>query len=114
SEKLSAMLEKILLSIPRGKVTTYGAVAKILKTSPRIIGKMLRKNKYPLIIPCHRVIRSDGHLGGYTPGGTRVKNAYLFLEGVSFLPNGRVAPTCIIGEKELSALREEHSAKNRD
>ena len=52
--------------IPRGKITTYGIIAKKLKTSPRAVGQALKRNETPIIIPCHRVVKSDGSLGGYT------------------------------------------------
>jgi methylated-DNA-[protein]-cysteine S-methyltransferase len=52
--------------IPRGKVTTYKIIAKKLNTKAyRAVGAALRKNKTPLIIPCHRVVNSDGTVGGY-------------------------------------------------
>ncbi|MDD5191601.1 MAG: MGMT family protein [Candidatus Nanoarchaeia archaeon] len=52
--------------IPRGKTKTYKEIAKKLKTSPRAVAKILSSNKNPIKIPCHRVIRSDGKIGGYT------------------------------------------------
>ena len=101
-------LEVILCSIPPGKVTTYAAIGKLLGVSPRVIGMMLKKNRYPIVIPCHRVIKSDGSLGGYSgPGGVRGKNALLFLEGVRFLPDGKVDPACILSSKELDRLIKE-------
>jgi len=52
--------------IPRGKVTTYKAVAIKLKTKAyRAVGTALKKNKKPIIIPCHRVINSNGKIGSY-------------------------------------------------
>lgn len=51
--------------IPCGKVTTYKSIAKILKTSPRAVGQALKRNPNAPIVPCHRVIKSDGTLGGY-------------------------------------------------
>jgi len=51
--------------IKKGEVKTYGEIAKRLKTSPRAVGQALRKNPFPIKIPCHRVIRSDGMVGGY-------------------------------------------------
>ena len=52
--------------IPRGKITTYSIIARKLKTSPRAVGQALKRNEHPIIIPCHRVVKSDGSLGGYT------------------------------------------------
>ncbi len=53
--------------IKKGEVRTYGFIAKKLKTSPRAVGQALKANKNPKI-PCHRVIKSDGSLGGYNRG----------------------------------------------
>ena len=61
--------EKVLnltKKIPKGRITTYKEIAKALKTKAyRVIGTALRKNKKPIIIPCHRVVNSDGTVGGY-------------------------------------------------
>ncbi len=54
--------------IPRGKVTTYGEIARALKTSPRAVGQALKRNKKLIVIPCHRVVCADGSLGGYSQG----------------------------------------------
>ncbi|HIH32017.1 TPA: MGMT family protein [Candidatus Woesearchaeota archaeon] len=61
SEKVYAICSKI----PKGKVMTYGQIAKILKSSPRAVGQALKHNPYAPKIPCHRVIKSDGTLGGF-------------------------------------------------
>ena len=52
--------------IKRGKTKTYKQIAIKLKTSPRAVAKILSQNLNPVKIPCHRVIRSDGKIGGYT------------------------------------------------
>ena len=64
---LEEKVYKKLLEVPPGKVTTYGELAKSigLKNGQRIIGRMMNKNPYPVIIPCHRVVKSDGNVGGY-------------------------------------------------
>lgn len=51
--------------IQKGKTSTYGKIAKKLKTSPRAVGQALKRNPYAPRIPCHRIIKSDGTLGGY-------------------------------------------------
>jgi len=56
---------KLLLKIPKGKVTTYGELAKKTKTSPRAVGQVMRNNKHPKKYPCYKVIMSDGSVGGY-------------------------------------------------
>lgn len=78
-------------SIPRGRVSAYGTIAaRIGKPgAARAVGNALARNPFPLIVPCHRAIRSDGELGGFQ-GGTRMKRALLELEGVRFSPDGKV------------------------
>ncbi len=61
-KKLYAIVKKI----PKGKTMTYGEIARKLKTSPRAVGQALKRNPFPIKIPCHRVINSNGKLGGYT------------------------------------------------
>ncbi len=70
--------------IPYGKTTTYGELAKKLKTSPRAVGAALRANRVPVIVPCHRVV-GKGWPGGYS-GGLEIKLKLLELEGVSLEP----------------------------
>ena len=55
----------LLKKVPKGKVTTYGALAKKLKSSPRAVGQALRVNPFAPGVPCHRVIKSDGSIGGF-------------------------------------------------
>lgn len=79
---------KLLLEIPYGEVTTYGALAKRLavesgrKTmSAQAVGGAVGHNPISILIPCHRVVGSDGSLTGYA-GGIEKKEALLRLEGV--------------------------------
>ena len=77
-------------SIPYGKVSTYGYVArKIGSTAYRAVGNALARNPFPIIIPCHRAIRSDRTLGGFQ-GGLEMKRKILEMEGVEFDAAGRV------------------------
>ena len=70
-----------LKKIKFGKTKSYGEIAKKYKLSPRQVGKICGQNKIPLIIPCHRVIRSDGSLGGFSaPGGVSLKKRLLDFE----------------------------------
>ncbi len=70
--------------IEMGQTITYGKLAKKAGRSnaSRAVGSTLAKNPLPLLIPCHRVIRSDGKLGGFSaPGGITLKKKMLELEG---------------------------------
>ena len=70
-----------LKKIPYGKTKSYGDIAKIVKTSPRYVGNVCGQNKHLLVIPCHRVIRTDGSLGGFSgSGGLSLKKQLLKLE----------------------------------
>ena len=67
--------------IKYGSTKTYGDIAKTLNTSPRYVGNVCGQNKHLLIIPCHRVVRSDGSLGGFSGlGGIKLKMKLLNLE----------------------------------
>lgn len=71
--------------IPRGKVTTYAELARRIgkPRAARAVGQALARNPLPIILPCHRVLASDGSLGGYSaPNGVRTKARLLALEGV--------------------------------
>jgi methylated-DNA-[protein]-cysteine S-methyltransferase len=80
--------------IPRGRVSTYGLIAGHLGRpgASRAVGNALATNPFPLIVPCHRAVRSDGGLGGFQ-GGPAMKRTLLELEGVLFDRAGRVAAT---------------------
>ena len=77
-------------SIPYGKVASYRSVArKIDSTAYRAVGNALARNPFPIIIPCHRAIRSDRTLGGFQ-GGLEMKRRILEMESVEFDSSGRV------------------------
>jgi len=88
--KLEEKVYKKLLEVPKGKITTYGELAKAigLKNGQRVIGKIMNKNPYPVIVPCHRVIKSDGKIGGYA-WGEKVKAKMLSNEGIK-IKNGKI------------------------
>ena len=76
-----------LKKIPKGKVKTYAEVAKAIgkPKAVRAVANAIGKNPFPPKIPCHRVIRSDGKLGGYSAkGGIKTKKKLLKNEGFSF------------------------------
>jgi methylated-DNA-[protein]-cysteine S-methyltransferase len=77
--------------IPRGWVSTYGRIAGHLGIpgGARAVGGALARNPFPIVIPCHRAVRSDGRLGGFQ-GGLEMKRALLTFEGVEVSPTGRV------------------------
>jgi methylated-DNA-[protein]-cysteine S-methyltransferase len=68
--------------IPRGETRSYGALARALGSSARAVGRANATNPICLIVPCHRVIGSDGSLTGYAYGGAR-KGRLLALEGAA-------------------------------
>ena len=75
-----------LQKIPRGSVKTYSQVAKAIgkPLAVRAVANAIGKNPFPLKIPCHRVIRSNGSLGGYSgKGGVKTKKLILKREGVT-------------------------------
>ncbi|MDC1158559.1 methylated-DNA--[protein]-cysteine S-methyltransferase [Pelagibacteraceae bacterium] len=75
-----------LKKIPLGSVTTYSQVAKAIgkPLAVRAVANAIGKNPYAPKIPCHRVIRSDGSLGGYSgKGGVKTKKLLLKKEGIS-------------------------------
>lgn len=78
-------------AIPRGRVSTYKLIATHLGVpgGARAVGNALPNNPFPIIVPCHRAIRSDRNLGGYQ-GGLAMKRALLTSEGVRFDSLGRV------------------------
>jgi O-6-methylguanine DNA methyltransferase len=72
------------LQIPRGEVRPYGWIASEIgrPRAVRAVGSALAHNPVPLLIPCHRVVRSDGHIGQYSLGGPGNKRALLAWEGL--------------------------------
>lgn len=77
--------------IPRSRVSSYGLIARHIGASgaARAVGSALADNPFPIVIPCHRAIRSDGSLGGYQ-GGLAMKRSLLTMEGVELDAAGRV------------------------
>mgnify|MGYP001772976686 CR=1 FL=1 len=81
-EDLKELVYTLVQLIPICSTSTYGDIAKILRTSPRLVGRILRENPNPIAIPCHRVVGSKS-LGGYTIKGRRApdtKQKLLILE----------------------------------
>ena len=83
--KFQLKVWKYLKTIPKGQLRTYLQVAKAIKKpkAARAVANAIGKNPYAPKIPCHRVIRSDGSLGGYSgKGGINTKRKLLKLEGI--------------------------------
>jgi methylated-DNA-[protein]-cysteine S-methyltransferase len=90
----TAFQRRVLLAehgVPRGWVTTYGRLAVHVGVpgGARAAGGALAGNPFPIVIPCHRAIASDGGLGGYQ-GGLAMKRRLLEAEGVALSERGRV------------------------
>lgn len=107
-ERCPEFQRRVLLAehrIPRGWVSTYGRIAAALGVprGARAVGGALASNPFPIIIPCHRAIRSDGRLGGFQ-GGLEMKRALLELEGVRAAPTGKVVVDRFYYEPASSAL----------
>jgi len=78
-------------AIPRGCVSTYGLIAAHVGApgGARAVGNVMAGNPFPIIIPCHRTLLSDGRLGGFG-GGAEMKRALLKNEGIRFDQAGKV------------------------
>lgn len=86
--------QRVLLAehkIPRGYVSTYGRIARHLGVpgGARAVGNALAGNPFPIVIPCHRALRSDGDPGGFQ-GGREMKVRLLEMEGGRFRKNGKM------------------------
>jgi len=80
----------MLRKVPRGKITTYGALAKATGTHARAIAMFMKYNPDPIRTPCYKVVRSDGSLGGYSGrGGVKTKAQLLMKDGIT-LRNGKI------------------------
>ena len=83
--KFQIIVWKYLKTIPKGQTRTYKEVAKAIKRplSYRAVANAIAKNPYSPLIPCHRVIKSDGSIGGYSgKGGVETKVKLLKSEGI--------------------------------
>ncbi|WP_127470327.1 MGMT family protein [Thiomicrorhabdus aquaedulcis] len=85
----NAQCYALLLQIPVGRVTTYQALAHALNVKAyQAVGNAMNRNPNPVVVPCHRVVKADGQLGGYAFGAP-AKEALLMSEGVQ-IKNGRI------------------------
>lgn len=75
-----------MLDIPYGQTRTYGDLARNLDSNARLVGTACGRNAVPIIVPCHRVVGSDGRMTGFSGGeGIETKRALLTLEGALLL-----------------------------
>lgn len=90
-KKLEERVYRNLTMVPRGKVTTYKELGLSvgMENGQRVIGQIMRKNPRPVIVPCHRVVRSDRSVGGYAYGQKR-KIELLMKEGV-YIKKGKIS-----------------------
>lgn len=89
-ESLDQRCYELLLQIPKGKVTTYRQIAHALGTKAyRAVGQVLNRNSNLVEVPCHRVVKSNGELGGYASGSAS-KLELLRQEGVYVSEDGQV------------------------
>lgn len=96
SQSFTEKCYKILKKVPKGKVTTYKALAIKLNTKAyRAVGQAMNKNPYAPKVPCHRVINTNGNLGGFASGlnnkikllkseGIKIKNNKIDLKKYGF------------------------------
>ena len=93
-DSCSEFQRKVLMAeyaIPLGKISTYGRIAKHIghPRAARAVGTALATNPFPLVIPCHRAVRTNGYIGFYQ-GGVNMKRTLLQREGVKFTSDTRV------------------------
>ena len=86
--RIKEKIYKKLLQVPSGKITTYGELSRSigLENGQRIVGQIMKKNPFPVIIPCHRVVKSNGSIGGYA-FGVNIKQNMLLIEGINVKNN---------------------------
>jgi O-6-methylguanine DNA methyltransferase len=99
--------------IAPGTVTTYGKIAAALglPNHSRHVGAALRNNPYSPQVPCHRVVKADGQLGGFFGSGNGAEKAKLLLsEGVMIDDRGRVLKQYIVEPSRIVDIRLETSA----
>jgi len=76
----------LVKQVPKGNVVTYGDIAAILGINPRYVGNILHHNPYVGLVPCHRVVNSEGRVAAtFAFGGGDAQQKLLEEEGVCFL-----------------------------
>lgn len=89
--KFQEFIYEACRKIPRGRVSTYREIARAVKNAraSRAVGNALNKNPFAPAVPCHRVVRSDGHVGGFASGRNK-KILMLKKEGIK-IKDGKIA-----------------------
>lgn len=86
-DKVYTLVQKV----PKGKVTTYGEIGRVLRLNPRVVGYALHANPSNDTTPCHRVVTIDGRVAtGFAFGGEDIQKKLLEAEGVKFKDNSHV------------------------
>jgi len=98
---LDDLVYLVLMLVPIGRVVSYSALAKVVGTSPRRIGLAMARNRGAPVIPCHRVVKKDGSLGGYSLGGVEVKARLLEIEGIAVDRRSMRIPREALFDEEL-------------
>lgn len=88
-EKYKTKVYELLAKIPKGKVVTYGQIAKKFNIkSARLVGRILHINEDPVKFPCYKVVFSDGRLTpGYAAGGLAAQKKHLERDGIKVVGN---------------------------
>lgn len=86
-DHVAAQIYRAVQQIPYGSTATYGEIAAIVGTSPRVVGRAMAHNPTPLIVPCHRVVAKDG-IGGFTPA-IEIKEQLQAMERKTLLKRGK-------------------------
>ena len=88
--KIDKKIYRKLLQVPPGKITTYGELSRAigLKNGQRVIGRVMKNNPFPVIVPCHRVVKSNREIGGYA-FGIDIKRNMLTKEGI-YIKNNKI------------------------
>eukprot|EP00882_Tetradesmus_deserticola_P008570 GHRQ01009038.1.p1 GENE.GHRQ01009038.1~~GHRQ01009038.1.p1 ORF type:complete len:149 (+),score=51.24 GHRQ01009038.1:283-729(+) len=103
-------------AIPKGKVSTYGQMAKALSSSARAVGQAMRRNPFAPAVPCHRVVAADLDLGGFSGSwgvscsSVQRKKAMLEQEGVKFLGDKISSALFLLTAEELTRLVQQKAA----
>jgi methylated-DNA-[protein]-cysteine S-methyltransferase len=77
-DTIYSRIYRVVRDVPYGKTATYGEIAEMVSTSPRVVGQAMARNPTPLVIPCHRIVAANG-IGGFSPS-VEIKEALLAME----------------------------------